>query len=122
MTTSDNHREVYIDSLISKDAPLPMMYALTGMGSKKYIERRRKYGLGASMAGRPRVPTDEVADSVWNELKKIASASESFGLKQFCELYEALNEKVQLRVIWNLFYRWEKDGNLRVHRGASNEN
>ena len=117
----ENDKEALIDELVSHDAPLPMMYALTGMGSKQYSLKRRQYGLGNSPAGRPRIPTDEVADLVWTELKNIVSESTTFGPKEFLVLFNSMDKEVPLRVIWNLFYRWEKDGNLRIHRSGSEQ-
>ena len=113
MTTTIN----YHDKLIANDAPLPMMFALAGMGSKQYMSLRKKYGLGKIVL-EPKVPTAEVEDAVWHELKFMTTLGlTTFGAEQFDNLYNALDKKVSLRVIWNLFYKWERTGNIKVNRG-----
>ncbi len=117
----ENNRESTINKLITYDAPLPLMHALTGMGSKQYSLKRRQFGMLKSPVGRPPVPSDDTSKSVWDKLKSIAENSDSFGPKQFLELYEGLDKKVPLRVIWLLFHRWEREGALKVKRGPSPE-
>ena len=113
----ENHKEAVINQLILSDAPLPLMHALTGMGNKQYSLRRRQAGLLGSPVGRPPIPSDSTTQLVWQQLTTIAEKSDSFGPKQFLELYESLEKKVPLRVIWNLFHRWENEGALKVNRG-----
>ena len=116
MTTTIN----YHDKLIANDAPLPMMFALAGIGSKQYMSLRKKYGLGDAPTYKHRVPTAEVEDVVWHELEFMTTLGlTTFGAEQFDNLYNALDKKVSLRVIWNLFYKWEKTGNLKINRGPA---
>ena len=113
----DSDRETEINRLITHDAPLPMMYATTGMGSKSYSLKRRQFGMLKSPVGRPPVPSDETANSVFDKLAEIAERSDYQGPKMFLDLFEELDRKVPLRVIWNLFHRWEREGRIKVTRG-----
>lgn len=113
----ENDKESAINKLITLDAPLPLMFALTGMGSKQYTLKRRQSGLLGSPVGRPPIPSEDTTELVWTHLIKITESSDSFGPQQFLDLYESLEKKVSLRVIWYLFHGWEKDGSLRVKRG-----
>ncbi|MDE0310055.1 MAG: DUF2857 domain-containing protein [Acidiferrobacterales bacterium] len=113
----ENLKEAVINQLIAFDAPLPLMNALTGIGSKQYALKRRQAGLLGSPVGRPPIPSDSTTQLVWQQLTAITEKSDSFGPKQFLDLYESMDRKVSLRVIWNLFHRWEDEGALKVNRG-----
>ncbi len=115
----ENHKEAVINQLIAFDAPLPLMHALTGMGSKQYAIKRRQAGLLGSPVGRPPIPSESTTQIVWQQLTDIAESSDSFGPKQFLDLYESLEKQIPLRVIWNLFHRWEDEGALKVNRGPN---
>ena len=117
----ESHKESVINQLIAYDAPLPLMYALTGMGNKQYLIKRREFGLITSPVGRPSAPPDSVTELVWDNLTEIAKNSQKFGPKQFLDLYEVLERKVSLRVIWHLFQRWESEGTLEVVRGPNTD-
>ena len=117
----ENNKESVINKLITFDAPLPLMYALTGMGSKQYALKRRQFGLLGSPVGRPPIPPESTAELVWTQLTRITETSDTFGPKQFLDLYETLEKKISLRVIWYLFHRWEKEGALKVKRGPSSD-
>ncbi len=103
-----------IDDLIRNEAPLPMVHALTGMGSKEFIQKRHQYGLGVSSRGRPATPTQEIADRVWVVLQSSFESSQRLGAKEFMGIYEALNSEVSLRVIWFLTKQWDRDGSLKT--------
>ena len=111
---AENKKESLSDELIRNDAPLPLMYALTGMGSKTFSLKRRKFGLEKMSHGRPAVPSEETTEAVWKELKRIVEKSQYFGAKEFLEIYDRLEKKVPLRVIWYLFNEWESAGSLRI--------
>ena len=111
----EKDNEMIIDELISNDAPLPLMYSLTGMGSKQFILKRRQFGLTNASPGRPAIPSDEISRRVWAELVKIISNSDQFGAKEYLALFKELNKQVPLRVIWYLYHKWEKDGTLSSH-------
>ena len=115
----ENERDAIVNQLIQNHAPLPLMHSLTGMSNKQYTLKRRQFGMLASQAGRPPSPSEETTNLVWEKLKSITSQSDSFGPKQFMQLYEDLEKKVSLRVIWNLFSHWESDGALKVSRGPN---
>ena len=117
----ESHKESVINQLIAYDAPLPLMYALTGMGNRQYLIKRREFGLITSPVGRPSAPPDSTTELVWDNLTEIAKNSEKFGPKQFLDLYEVLERKVSLRVIWHLFQRWESEGTLEVVRGPETD-
>jgi len=112
----EKERDAIVKKLIANDAPMPMMHSLTGMGSRQYSFLRRESGLQTAKSGRPHIPSQEICDQVWAELKRVVSNSKDFGPKEFLVLYESLNAKISLRVIWYLFHRWEEDGKLKVHR------
>ena len=111
---AENKKESLADELIRNNAPLPLMYALTGMGSKTFSLKRRKFGLEKMSPGRPAVPSEETTEAVWKELKRIVEKSQYFGAKEFLEIYYRLNRKVPLRVIWYLFQEWEANGSLKI--------
>ncbi len=113
---AENEKESLTDELLKNEAPLPLMYALTGMGSKAYTVRRQQFGLDKMKPGRPAIPSDEVTDAVWKELKRVVEKSELFGAKEFLKIYYRLNEEIPLRVIWYLFHEWEQSGSLKIHR------
>ena len=106
-------KEELIDELISNCAPLPLMHALIGMSSKQFTLKRRQFGLGSSLPGRPTIPTEDVAEKVWNDLKPILERSKAMGPAEFLELYGALQKEVPLRMIWHLFHQWDRDGTLK---------
>ena len=111
---AENKKETLSDELIKNDAPLPLMYALTGMGSKTFSLKRRKFGLDRMTPGRPATPSEEATEAVWKELKSIVEKSQYFGAREFLEIYYQLNKEVPLRVIWYLFHEWEVAGSLRI--------
>ena len=115
---AENKKETLSDELIKNDAPLPLMYALTGMGSKTFSLKRRKFGLEKMSPGRPAAPSEETTEAVWKELKRIVKNSQYFGAKEFLEIYYQLNKEVPLRVIWYLFHEWEASGSLNIQRIA----
>ena len=75
---AESKKESLVDELIKKGAPLGLMYALTGMGSKQFTVKRQTFGLGQQSLGRPSVPSDEVTEAVWNCLKENCGKHRSF--------------------------------------------
>ena len=103
-----------IEDMIRKEAPLPMMHALTGMGSKEFVLQRHKCGMGNSSPGRPAIPTPEVVDRVWTALQDSLTTNKVLGPEEFMEIYKSLKSEVPLRVIWFLTRQWDRDGTLKV--------
>ena len=109
-----------IEDMIRKEAPLPMMHALTGMGSKEFVLQRRKCGMGNSPPGRPAIPTPEVVDKVWTALQNSLMKNKVLGPEEFMEIYEDLESEVPLRVIWFLTRQWDRDGTLKAQAQLEN--
>ena len=109
----EKEREAFVNELIENDAPLPMIYSLTGMGGRQYIFKRRELGLGSAQSGRPKIPSQNESDLVWDALKKVIETSSEFGPREFIRLFESLERKISLRAIWYLFYHWEEAGKIK---------
>lgn len=109
----DKDKEHLIDTLISYEAPPPLMNALTGMSNKEYSLRRRQFGFTNCAAGRPVRPSDDIAKDVWQVVKNVLSNSNILGPKEFLNIFDELDKKVSLRIIWCLVNQWDKNGQLR---------
>lgn len=109
----ERDKEVLIDELILHEAPLPLMYALTGMGSKEYALKRRKCGFGAGLPGRPPTPPKDVSDSLWEVLRSTMRKTSILGPQEYLDIYRKLEMKVPIRVIWHQISLWERDGAMK---------
>jgi len=116
----EHTRQELIDFMIRNEAPLPMMYALTGMGSKEFAFNRRKLGMESARVGRPESPSQEVTDRVWNAVGAVLGASNRLGPMEFLKIYESLEFEVSLRAIWHLTKQWDRDGTLEKQHGQKN--
>ncbi len=109
-------KEAVIDELISCDAPLKMIRALTGMGNKQFNLKRRQLDLPPLPAGRPPRPSLEVEKSVWNAVEETLQRVPNFGPQEFLDIFDSLKRQVSFRVIWSLVVEWENDDSLNQLR------
>ena len=95
--------------LIEADAPLGMLRALFGMGSREYTRARDQLGVAASV-GRPPEPDEAVAHAVWAAWSKRTQGGEREEL--LAEDYLVIHEETgaSLRAIWQLTQRWVEHG------------
>ncbi len=114
----ESNLETLIDDLISNGAPLTMVYSLCGIGSRQYHLKRHQFGLPNLSAGRPCNPSEQDAISVWNELENVMRKSRHVGAKEFLDLFRALDQKVSLLDIWQLFKQWSQDGTINKLKQA----
>ncbi len=98
--------------LILNDAPLPLMFAFYGMGSREYTFLRKRHRITDGM-GRPSYrPEHETA--VWHAFKKLNKTRKALTPTDYLDLCR--DEKVSLRIIWRLFEVWEGEGLLPGRR------
>ncbi len=109
----EKSRDAKVDELISCDAPLQLMRAITGMGTKQFNLRRNQFGLQSQPTGRPPQPTKEVQQFIWSQVEALFKRSNSFGPDEFLQIFNATERQISLRVIWNLIHTWENDGSLK---------
>lgn len=98
-------------ALIRADAPLDMMQALFGVGSREYTRLRRLFSVDPSV-GRPPEPDEESSQELWKAWSKLI-ADRTTGQLSATD-YLALHEQTGLfvRAVWNLTQRWAEFGNL----------
>lgn len=109
----EKESEAMIDELIRYDAPVNMIRSLNGMSNKQFKLRRRQLGLSSLSPGRPPQPSLEVEKSIWKAVEISMNRSPNFNAKEFLEIFNALDQKVSMRIIWNLVQEWESDGILK---------
>ncbi len=109
----EKESEAMIDELIRFDAPVNMIRSLNGMGSKQFKLRRRQLGLTSLSPGRPPHPSLEEEKLVWKAVETSLKQSPSFSAKEFLDIFNALEQKVSMRIIWNLVQEWESDDILK---------
>jgi len=91
--------------LIAADAPLAMMTALFGMGSREF-RRLRQYAITDRAGGRPPEPDEQASGRLWHAWQACRRQRPGGILRP--QDYLALSDEVgvSLRGIWQLTQRW----------------
>ena len=104
--------------LIQADAPLEMMRALFGVGSREYSRLRRTFVL-APAVGRPPEPDEETSHKLWRALSAhlTGDPNEPLDAQQYLAVHE--ESGAPMRAIWNLAQRWLEYGDVDTCDGRN---
>jgi len=93
------------EALMQADAPLEMMRALFGLGSREYTQRRRELGV-TPVVGRSPEPEEAIAAAVWAAWSRRREVSG--GVSLCAADYLAIHRETgaTLRALWGLVRRW----------------
>jgi len=105
------------EALMQADAPLEMMRALFGVGSREYTRRRRELGV-TPVVGRPPEPEESIAERVWTawSRRREAHAGGSLPAADYLAIHEETG--ATLRAIWGLTRCWRAEEGARASAAA----
>jgi len=98
-------------ALLAADAGHEMMQALYGMSGREYAHLRRMMAV-RSFTGRPREPSEEDIQRLWEFWKVLVKDREEAELapEEYLRLHE--DTGIPLRAIWSQTTRWAEYGHL----------